>query len=77
MTDAVRREALDVLAEIAALAPDVRLGQLFSHVGFLGQAHLERGLAYLDDDDLLRILHRHRDELLARAAPAAHSNSER
>lgn len=32
----VQREALAVLAEIWELSPDVRLGQLFAHLGFLG-----------------------------------------
>lgn len=75
MTDAARREALEILYEIAALAPDIRLGQLFSHLGFLGQSHLERGLAYLEDDELLQILRRHRDELLARADQPSETTS--
>ena len=40
----VQREALAALAEVWALSPDVRLGQLFAHLGFLGEAHLGRGL---------------------------------
>jgi hypothetical protein len=60
------RESLAVLAEICELSPDVRLGQLFAHLGFLGESHLDRQLADLDDDEMLSILYRHRDELLAR-----------
>ena len=66
MTPDLRREALAVLADVWALSPDVRLGQLFAHLGFLGEAHLGRGLGYIDDDELLSILYRHRAELLAR-----------
>jgi hypothetical protein len=66
MTTNLQREALAALAEVWALSPDVRLGQLFSHLGFMGEAHLGRGLGYIDDDELLRIIHKHRDELLAR-----------
>ncbi len=62
----LKREALAVLAEVWALSPDVRLGQLFAHLGFLGEVHLERGLGYIDDDELMSILYRHRTELLAR-----------
>jgi hypothetical protein len=65
MTD-VQREALAVLSEVSELSPDVRLGQLFAHLGFLGEAHLDRGLGYIEDDELLAILYRHRAELLAR-----------
>jgi hypothetical protein len=61
-----QREALSVLAEIWELSPDVRLGQLFAHLGFLGECHLGRGLGYIDDDELLSVLYRHRAELRAR-----------
>jgi hypothetical protein len=71
MTPELRREALSVLAEIWDLAPDVRLGQLFAHLGFLGDAHLGRGLGYIDDDEMLSVLYRHRDELRARLTPSA------
>jgi hypothetical protein len=66
MTTDVQREALAVLAEVWALAPDVRLGQLFAHLGFLGEAHIGRGLGPIEDDELIAILYRHRAELLAR-----------
>lgn len=66
MTPDVQREALAVLAEVWSLSPDVRLGQLFAHLGFLGEAHLGKGLGYIEDDELIAILYRHRAELLAR-----------
>ena len=62
----VQREALAALAEVWALSPDVRLGQLFAHLGFLGEAHIGRGLGYIEDDELIAILYRHRSELEAR-----------
>jgi hypothetical protein len=67
MTSDIQREALAVLAEVWALSPDVRLGQLLAHLGFLGEAHLGRGLGYIDDDEFMSILYRHRAELLARS----------
>jgi hypothetical protein len=66
MNSESQREALLVLAEVWALSPDIRLGQLFAHLGFLGEVHLGRGLGYIDDDELMRILYRHKAELLAR-----------
>lgn len=66
MTSQLQREALAILAEVWALSPDVRLGQLFAHLGFLGEVHLGRSLGYIDDDELMSILYRHREELLAR-----------
>jgi len=65
MTD-MQREALAVLAEVWELAPDVRLGQLMAHLDFLGDAHVGKGLGYIDDDELIGILYRHREELKAR-----------
>jgi hypothetical protein len=62
----MQREALTVLAEVWALAPDVRLGQLMAHLGFLGEAHVGKGLGYIEDDELIAILYRHRAELRAR-----------
>jgi hypothetical protein len=66
MTSDLRREALAVLAEVWALSPDVRLGQLFAHLGFLGEAHIGRGLGDIEDDEIVAILYRHRAELKAR-----------
>lgn len=61
-----QRQALAALAEVWALAPDVRLGQLMAHLGFLGEVHVGKGLGYIDDDELVAILYRHRAELRAR-----------
>lgn len=62
----MQREALAVLAEVWALSPDVRLGQLLAHLGFLGEAHVGKGLGYIEDDELIAVLYRHRAELRAR-----------
>jgi hypothetical protein len=62
----VRQEALAVLTELAALAPDVRLGQLMAQLGFLGVDQVERSLWDIEDHDLLAVLQRHRAELMAR-----------
>jgi hypothetical protein len=66
MTPDVQQQALSLLAEVWALSPDVRLGQLFAHLGFLGEVHLGRSLGYIDDDEFVSILYRHREELRAR-----------
>ena len=70
MTSDIQREALTVLAQVCALSPDVRLGQLFAHLGFLGEAHVGKGLGYIEDDELIAVLYRHRAELLARSQGA-------
>jgi hypothetical protein len=62
----MQREALAVLAEVWAMSPDVRLGQLMAHLGFLGEVHVGKGLGYIEDDELIAVLYRHRAELRAR-----------
>ncbi len=56
-----------VLAEEWALSPDVRLGQLLAHLGFLGETHVGKGLGTIEDDELLAVMYRHRAGLKARA----------
>jgi hypothetical protein len=66
MISATTREALDVLAEVCELSPDVRLGQLLAHLGFLGEDQTGRTLWDIDDEQLLAVLYHHRAELVAR-----------
>ncbi len=54
------------LSELWTLSPEVRLGQLFAHLGLLGESHLTKGLGYIEDDELLAVMYRHRSELIAR-----------
>jgi len=61
-----QHEALKVLAEVWNLAPDVRLGQLMAHLGFLGEVHVGKGLGYIEDDELIAVLYRHLAELKSR-----------
>ncbi len=66
MIPATQREALTVLDELCELSPDVRLGQLFAHLGFLGQDQTGRSLWDIEDEQLLAVLYHHRAELIAR-----------
>ena len=76
MTSTARSNALEVLAEVSEMAPEVRLGQLFEHLGFLGEAHLGRRLSDLEDDELVTILRRHCDELSTRFPNSSTSASQ-
>ena len=66
MTPDVQRTTLAALAEVWALGPELRLGQLVAHLGFLGEVFHGRGLGEIDDDELIDVARRHRAELLAR-----------
>jgi hypothetical protein len=64
----MQTEASAVLAEVWSMSPDVRLGQLMAHLGFLGEAHVGKGLGYIEDDELVAVLYRHREELRSRSS---------
>jgi hypothetical protein len=66
MIPATQREALNVLTELCELSPDVRLGQLLAHLGFLGEDQVGRTLWDIEDDEFLAVLRRHKAELAAR-----------
>jgi hypothetical protein len=66
MTSNIQREALAVLVELCDLSPDVRLGQLLAHLGFLGEDQTGRTLWDIDDDQLLDVMKHHRAELADR-----------
>jgi hypothetical protein len=73
MNSQTRSEALAVLGELCAMSPDVRLGQLFAHLGFLGEDQTGRSLWDIDDEQLLAVLYHHRAELVARASHSSAS----
>ncbi len=73
----LQRESLSVLSEIWSLSPDARLGQLLDFLGFLGEVHVNRGLATIEDDELLAVMYRHRTELLARTQGSSTQASRR
>ena len=63
-----QRETLSVLPEVVDLSPDIRLGQLFAHLGFLGEDRMGRCLGNIEDEQLPAVLYHHRGELTARQA---------
>ena len=66
MMSPTQRQALAVLSELCELSPDIRLGQLFAHLGFLGEDQTGRSLWDIDDEQLLDVLNHHRAELVQR-----------
>jgi hypothetical protein len=76
MNQSLRHEALAVLGELSDLSPDVRLGQLLAHLGFLGEDQTSHSLWDIEDEKLLAVLIHHRAELLNRqhvTASGSHS----
>ena len=61
MIDPVRRELLDVLAELAELNPNLRLGQTLTNAVFFFAEPHEQEPRNIDDDRLLIALKKQRD----------------
>jgi hypothetical protein len=74
MIPPTQREALAVLTEVCEMSPDVRLGQLLAHLGFLGEDQTGRSLWDIDDEEFLAVLYHHRAELTARQPKAPNTS---
>jgi hypothetical protein len=76
MIPATQRDALAVLAEVCELSPDLRLGQLLAHLGFLGEDQTGRCLWDIDDEQLLAVLYHHRAEPVGRQPGSQNKSSQ-
>jgi hypothetical protein len=63
MTNDTRREALAALIELSDMIPEVRIGQLVAHLGFLNETEGGRGLGDIEDEDMLAVIERHKREV--------------
>jgi hypothetical protein len=63
MTTTTRHEATEILIELIERSPEIRLGQLLAHLGFLGQDRTGHDLWEIDDEEFLAVLVHHREEL--------------
>lgn len=63
MTPDMRRVALMELVELSDMIPEIRIGQLVAHLGFLNQTEGGRGLGDIEDDELLAVIERHKREV--------------
>lgn len=77
MISATEREALALLAELCELAPDIRLGQLVAHLGYVGEIETGRTLWDIENEQLVEIMYQHRSELAARLLPPKAVPSDR
>ena len=66
MIPPIRQEMLATTDRRCELAPDVRLGQLIAHLGFLAEDRCDRTLWDLEDQELLAVIEQHYAELSKR-----------
>ena len=64
MIQVTQQSILRNLAVLCEPSPDIRVGQLLAHLGFLAEDRYERTLWEIDDVELLQILEQHRTELM-------------
>ncbi len=64
-----KKELLEKIEQLCELSPDIRLGQLFDHLGFLAEDREEGSLREVEDDRLLAVVEHHRAELERRHQP--------
>lgn len=66
MISPVRQEALQVLAELSELVPEVRLGQLIANLSYLARGLSNESIWDMEDDELLDAARKHLEEWRAR-----------
>ena len=71
MTPTTQHEILEKLACLWELSPDVRLGQLLAHLGFLVEDQTDRSLWEVEDERLMEVMDRHLAELSRRQGNTA------
>ena len=71
MINPVRQEALQALAELSELAPEVRLGQLMANLSYLARGLSPEAIWDMEDEELLAAARKHLEEWRARRGAMA------
>jgi hypothetical protein len=69
MIAAARREALDLLAELSAARPEMRLGQLLTSLATAARGPEVESIWDLEDQELIRVARRQLDRLAQTHTP--------
>ena len=70
MISPIQQALLDQFKRICELSPDVRVGQMLAHLGFLSEDFDGQSLGVVEDDALLGVCERHLTDLKARVTGA-------
>jgi hypothetical protein len=71
MSGPVRQELLRVLAELSAICPEVRLGQLVVNLSYLARGLSSESIWDMEDEELLEAARKHLEEWRARRGAVA------
>jgi hypothetical protein len=70
MNSEVRRQLLQVLADLSEQTPDVRFGQLLANLSYMAKSFTAEAIWDVEDEELLEAARSHLEELSARHVPA-------
>lgn len=68
MNSTTQHELLEKLADLHALSPGVRFGELLANLGFLVEDQTDQTLREVEDHRLLEVMENHRIDLARRLA---------
>ena len=71
MSNPVRNEVLRLLAELSAVCPEVRLGQLIANLSYLARGLSNESIWDMEDEALLEAARKHLQEWRARRGAVA------
>jgi len=71
MTDPVRRDVLQALAELSVEFPEWRLGQMIANLAVVARGATCEAIWDVEDEELLAAVHRHLDNRRERASTSA------
>ena len=73
MIDPVRKEVLQVLAELSEVVPEVRLGQLLANLSYLARGLSNEAIWDMEDQELLTVAREHLEQWRSRRGASATS----
>jgi hypothetical protein len=73
MIEPIRREVLQVLAELSEVVPEVRLGQLMANLSYLARGLSHEAIWDMEDEELLAAAREHLEEWRSRRGTPAFS----
>jgi hypothetical protein len=62
MMNPVRRDVLNVLAELSEAAPEIRLGQLMANLSYLARGMSKESIWDVEDEELLEAARNHLEQ---------------
>ena len=71
MISPVRREVLQVLAELSDVCPEVRFGQLIANLSYLARGLSNESVWDMEDEELLEAARKHLEQWRARRGVVA------